>query len=260
MANLTGRVVVGVTSIVCCPVLLVAGIAMSTSGGGAGSQVTPGLAAKDAIPQRALDAYQQAATDEGCTGLDWTMLAAIGAVESRHGQTGGSTLDAETGETTRRIFGPQLDGHGGTAAIPIGPWIGWWGLTGPWAQAVGPLQFLPATFTAYAVDADQDIDDAAATTARYVCSGADAIVDGVTEVARIYNPGDPGYADRLATERGRILEAVNASTDLAAGATGALACPVTGPIEFTDTYGAPRSGGRLGSNFVGCAGFPGFVR
>jgi membrane-bound lytic murein transglycosylase B len=78
-----------------------------------------------------------------CPGLDWTLLAAIGAVETNHGRHAGASLDPTTGEARPWIFGPRLDGAHGTAAIPIGNRAGWWGLTGPWQQAVGPMQFLP---------------------------------------------------------------------------------------------------------------------
>ncbi len=198
------------------------------------------------VPARAAQAYQAAAGR--CPGLDWTLIAAIGAVETRHGQHGGTTIDPGTGEVRPWIHGPALDGDNGTAAIPIGQWAGWWGLTGPWQQAVGPMQFLPTTFDAHAVDADQDgtanphdIDDAAATTASYICSSAGDQVDGTAEIARIYNPGDAeNYAASLDTERQRILDA----TRLASGDSAAGLCPVAGPVTFSNTWGASRSGGR----------------
>jgi hypothetical protein len=79
-----------------------------------------------------------------CPGLDWTLLAAVGGVESHHGTSGGAAVDPITGETDRWIFGPPLDGSMGTTAIPIGPWAGWWGLTGPWQRAVGPSPRRPS--------------------------------------------------------------------------------------------------------------------
>jgi membrane-bound lytic murein transglycosylase B len=170
------------------PACLVAGLA-----GLASDTPTPGIA--DGISTRVAQAYQAAAGR--CPGLDWTLLAAIGGVESHHGTSGGATVDPITGEARPWIFGPQLDGTAETAAMPIGPWVGWWGLTGPWQRAVGPMQFLASTFTTHAVDADHDgttnphdFDDAAATTAAYICAAAGAEVDGVDEIARIYNPGD----------------------------------------------------------------------
>jgi hypothetical protein len=195
------------------------------------------------IPARVAQAYRDAG--DQCPGLDWTLLAAIGAVETNHGQHAGSTVDPDTGEITPWIFGPPLNGTGGTAAIPIGQWNNWWGLSGPWLHAVGPMQILPATFSAHAVDADNDgtanphdIDDAVATAATYICSAAGGQVAGPDDVARIYNPGDAdNYAAALTGELQRIRDA------------GVLAvsdglCPVAGPVTFTDTWLAPRSGGR----------------
>jgi membrane-bound lytic murein transglycosylase B len=72
-----------------------------------------------------------------CPGLSWTVLAAIGQVESGHGR------DTSTS----------------------------------YAGAMGPMQFLPATFAAYAVDGDHDgvasiMDpaDAIYSAARYLCA------------------------------------------------------------------------------------------
>jgi murein DD-endopeptidase MepM/ murein hydrolase activator NlpD len=174
------------------------------------------------------------------------LLAAVGAVETRHGQVGAAQADPVSGEVRPWIFGPDLNGAEGTAAIPIGQWIGWWGLTGPWTRAVGPMQFLPATFDAHAVDADgdgianpHDIDDAATTAAAYICESAGGDVDGPAEVARIYNPGDATYAEKLAIEADRIRTAA-----LTTAAAGVVVCPVAGPVEIADTFGAARSGGR----------------
>ena len=80
--------------------------------------------------------YHQAAAAM-CPGLSWTVLAAIGQVESGHGK------DTSTS----------------------------------YAGAMGPMQFLPATFAHYAVDGDHDgvasiMDpaDAIFTAARYLCA------------------------------------------------------------------------------------------
>jgi membrane-bound lytic murein transglycosylase B len=79
--------------------------------------------------------YRHAAAT--CPGLPWTLLAAIGQVESGHGRNDGPSS----------------------------------------AGAEGPMQFMPATFASYAVDGDHDgrteIDDPADaifTAAHYLCS------------------------------------------------------------------------------------------
>lgn len=239
-----GRQLGCLTTLLTAPLLAVGGIAFLAGGGTSNHDMTA-VAAAAGIPPRVATAYRSAAG--GCPGLDWTLLAAVGAVETRHGQSGASQADPASGEVLPWIFGPALDGHNGTAAMSIGPWVGWWGLTGPWTQAVGPMQFLPATFEAHAIDIDadgtanpHDIDDATATAAAYICQTAGGHVDGPAEVARIYNPGDPTYARKLAEEQ----DAIQGSLRSDAPATLATACPVAGEIEFTDTFGAPRSGGR----------------
>jgi hypothetical protein len=82
-----------------------------------------------------LDLYKQAATT--CPGLSWTVLAAIGQVESDHG----------------RNTGPSSAG------------------------ALGPMQFMPATWKAYGVDGDNDGKadimnpfDAIPGAAKYLCA------------------------------------------------------------------------------------------
>ena len=229
--------------VVVLPVAAVLGLAGLA--GGTPDPIPRG-AALAGIPARVTQAYQ--AAGGRCEGLDWTLLAAVGAVETNHGQFSGSAADPASGEVRPWIFGPELDGRNQTAALPIGRWAGWWGLTGPWQRAVGPMQFLAATFEAHAVDADgdgvanpHDNDDAVATAAAYICAGAGGQVDGPGEVARIYNPGDvQRYAAAVAAEQARIHDAQAAGV----ASVAASLCPVAGPVTFTNTWGAPRSGGR----------------
>jgi hypothetical protein len=132
------------------------------------------------IPAAALSAYQRAAqvidtADKTCH-LDWTLIGAIGRVESNHGRYGGNTLDAN-GVSRPGIYGIPLDGSNGTQKIADTD-AGQYDHDPQYDRAVGPLQFIPATWSVVGVDGDgdgrrnpQDIDDAALATAVYLCSG-----------------------------------------------------------------------------------------
>ncbi len=145
------------------------------------SKVSPLPSHPDAqgIPAVALEAYQRAAVvidsaDTSCQ-LGWTLLAGIGQVESDHGQVGGSRLDRD-GVARPSIIGPRLDGRHGTSLVrdtDAGRLDG----DRRFDRAVGPMQFLPSTWAAVAVDGDadgrrdvQDIDDAALGSAVYLCA------------------------------------------------------------------------------------------
>ena len=117
------------------------GSSAQTAGSAAGPGGQPaGLASAD-IPADYLTWYTGAART--CPGLPWAVLAGIGKVESDHGQS-------------------SLPGvHSGANA----------------AGAEGPMQFLPATFGEFAVDADPgmpvspyDPADAIYTAARMLCA------------------------------------------------------------------------------------------
>jgi hypothetical protein len=112
--------------------------------------------------------------DPGCQ-LPWTLVAAIGRVESNHGRHGGNMLNG-SGVAVPGIYGPRLDGIS-TAKINDTD-AGQFDNDSAFDRAVGPMQFIPGTWRAMGVDGDgdgvrnpQDIDDAAMSTAVYLCSG-----------------------------------------------------------------------------------------
>jgi membrane-bound lytic murein transglycosylase B len=131
------------------------------------------------IPQIAYDAYRAAseqagAISHGCS-VDWTVLAGLGRVESRHGLFEPDHRIEANGDVTPAIRGPQLDGTGGTRSIadtdggaidgdPI------------WDRAMGPLQFIPTTWAQLGRDGNADgladpdnLYDAAVTAAAHLC-------------------------------------------------------------------------------------------
>ena len=128
------------------------------------------------IPAMALTAYRKAeqtmaATTPGC-GVSWNLLAGIGRIESSHAN-GGAT-DA-SGTAVRPIYGPVLDGSLPGNEVIVQSNVGGRAV---YARAMGPMQFLPGTWSRYASDGDgdgkadpQNIFDAALGAARYLCSG-----------------------------------------------------------------------------------------
>ena len=81
-----------------------------------------------------------ATADPGCD-VSWTLLAAIGRVESNHGRFGGAQLGSD-GVSRPEIRGPQLNGAGAFAAIKDSD-HGVLDHDKVWDRAVGQMQFLP---------------------------------------------------------------------------------------------------------------------
>jgi cell wall-associated NlpC family hydrolase len=155
------------------------------------------------VAERAAVAYVAAARSAPCP-LDYRILVAVGAVETGHGTHAGAHLDDA---------GKMVGGDGGVSS----------------AGALGPMQFMPATWDAYKVDGDgdgttdiDDIDDAAAAAAALLCASNvdenvdDAVwsynhdsryVDDVTSRAAALPPDDgsaAGAAAPLPDDEGRI--------------------------------------------------------
>jgi membrane-bound lytic murein transglycosylase B len=147
------------------------------------------------IPAAALAAYQRAETvinaaDASCN-LPWQLVAAIGRVESDHGRANGNTL-SDDGVAEPGIYGIALNGKNNTRAIGDTD-AGQYDADAKWDRAVGPMQFIPSTWSVVGVDGDndgkrnpQDIDDAALASAVYLCSGKDDLSTVVGQRASIY--------------------------------------------------------------------------
>ncbi len=178
------------------------------------------------IPMIALNAYQNAermmATSYPGCGISWNLLAGIGRIESMHAN-GGST-DA-SGSAVRPIYGPSLDGTlPGNEVIELSRSAS----RVTYARAIGPMQFLPGTWSRYASDGNgdgkaevQNVFDASLAAARYLCSGGLNLRDQSQVMAAILR-----YNNSMAY-------AQNVLGWAAAYATGVVPVdlpPITGPI------------------------------
>ncbi len=160
--------------------------------------------ATSGVPEVALRAYRQAAgalavAQPRCA-LDWPLLAAIGRVETNHGRFGGSQLRMD-GTTTVPIRGPQLNGSPFALITDTDRGV----LDGDpvFDRAIGPMQFIPATWRAVARDGNGDgradpdnIFDAALSAGILLCSGDASLADeaGMRAAVLRYNHSDT-YAD-----------------------------------------------------------------
>ena len=139
------------------------------------------------IPPRYLALYQQAAA-AACPGLDWTVLAGVGKVETDHGRS------TAPGVTSGQNF----------------------------AGARGPMQFEPATFALYerpvppgGLDPPSPYDpvDAVYAAARKLChdGAATGTATGVRAALTAYNPGAPAYPGDVLTQAARYTATAGAT-------------------------------------------------
>lgn len=169
------------------------------------------------IPERALASYAGASLRvqqlRPRCGLGWNTLAAIGNVESHHGSINDNNLGAD-GVVRPGIYGIALDGGDKVADIPD---TDQGRLDGDqeWDRAVGPMQFIPSTWTSVKQDGNgdgmvdvQQIDDAALSAGIYLCDAGGDLTNDADWIKAIaaYNPSLQYNNDiaRIATEYARI--------------------------------------------------------
>ena len=156
------------------------------------------------VPDTVLRAYRTAqertAVSRPDCHLPWSLVAAIGRVESNHAR--GGQVDA-AGTTLSPILGPQLSGGGfaqiadtDNGALDADP---------EWDRAVGPMQFIPSTWRRNGLDANADgvasphnVFDAAAAAGRYLCARGRDLADPaqLAEAVFSYNPSQ-SYVDMV---------------------------------------------------------------
>ncbi|GAA0533824.1 transglycosylase protein with SLT domain [Saccharopolyspora erythraea NRRL 2338] len=191
------------------------------------------------IPRTVLRAYQRAESERALGDPDchlrWSLLAGIGRVESHHARSGDVTAD---GDMRTPIYGPELDGTGGTMAIRDGA---------RWARAAGPMQFIPSTWANWGADGSgdgrvdpQNVYDAAVAAGRYLCAdGSDLSTEhGMRRAVLRYNHSDE-YARTVlawarAYERGGRPE-----PDRPGSTAAAELIAVTSPAPVTEPAHAP---------------------
>lgn len=186
--------------------LLLAGLAAA----GMRTPATSGASAAG-IPPVVFAAYLAAQTgahtiNPDCA-VDWPVVAGIWKVESGHATYRGATVDPD-GQVTPPIYGVVLDGT--TPRTQTIPDTDNGVLDGNpvWDRAVGPAQFLPASWRSYGRDGNgdgigdpQNVYDAALSTVAYLC---------------LRTPGDYTNPAHLA----RAVRGYNNSTDYVDKVTG----------------------------------------
>ncbi|WP_139279912.1 lytic transglycosylase domain-containing protein [Rhodococcoides yunnanense] len=160
------------------------------------------------IPDSVLAAYRSAesamASESPSCHLPWNLLAGIGRIESGHAR--GGQVD-DDGTTISPILGPILDGRRAGNTVILDTDHG--DLDGDSAhdRAVGPMQFIPSTWSRYASDGNDDgienpdnIYDATLAAGRYLCSGGEDLAEAADESAAVfrYNNSPVYVADVLA--------------------------------------------------------------
>ena len=199
--------------------LMALGLSTAMIGGGMPSQD-----AQRDIPPELLPVYQTAA--DSCPGLPWSVLAAIGKVETDHGRS--TAPGVHTGANFAGAAGPMQIGVGGKAGN---------------------------TFGAYAVDADgggADVYnpvDAIFTAASYLCAnGANKGAD-VAGAVFAYN-----HADWYVTKVLAIASTYAASQGLPAGAPAEEVAAAAVQFAYSE-LGKPYRWGATGElGFYDCSG------
>ena len=215
-----GKLLVGVAATVVLVLgLMAVGLSTSLVGGG-----PPSAQAQRDIPPNLLPLYQAAA--DTCPGLPWSVLAAIGKVESDHGRS--TAPGVASGANFAGAAGPMQIGIGGKAGN---------------------------TFGSYAVDADgggasvYSHPDAVFTAANYLCRNGAAQGRDVARAVFAYN-----HADWYVTKVLAIASGYAATQGLPAGAPAEDVAAAAVQFAYSQ-LGAPYLWGATGEEgYYDCSG------
>lgn len=193
-------------------------------------QTTPPLPASMAegalgIPSVSVAAYQNAerilAVENPTCNMQWTLMAGIGRVESGHAHDG-KDADA-SGNLFEPVIGLPLNSSLPGQATIMDTDGGALDGDSVYDRAVGPMQFIPSTWTQYAGDGNgdgvsdpQNLFDSALTTGKYLCDGGLNMQD-ITQAAKAihrYNNSSAYVANVLAWTAGYSTGIVPAASDL----------------------------------------------
>jgi cell wall-associated NlpC family hydrolase len=231
----------------------------SPANGAAITNSAPSALALSEIPPYLLPHYQSA---PACTGLPWQIVAAIGYIESRHGQ---GRVNPTTGDTNPPILGPALDGSGGNMAIPATTASTAYTGDPRWDHAVGPMQFLTSTWQAWGVDGSGDgaanpnnAYDAIAGAGRYLCNGKPTL-DSVSAAIRRYNNSATYEADVTAKAIAYGMNTAGSSPGGPGGTPFSPGTTVSGDMAKVINFalaqlGKPYVWGATGPNSYDCSG------
>ena len=199
--------------------LMAFGISTSLIGGG-----TPSATAQQDIPPQLLPVYQTAA--DSCPGLPWSVLAAIGKVETDHARS--AAPGVRSGANFAGAAGPMQIGIGGKAGN---------------------------TWAAYAVDADgggadvYDPVDAIFTAANYLCQNGASRGADVAGAVFAYN-----HASWYVTKVLAVASTYAASVGLPPGAPAEEVAAAAVRYAY-DKLGSPYAWGATGEQgFYDCSG------
>ena len=209
--------VLGAMLAVLLGLLAVGGFLLGASKAAGAPAGEPSAYAVADIPPEMLAIYRRAA--ETCPGLSWSVLAAIGSVETDHGR---STLPGvHSGEN--------------------------------FAGAGGPMQFLQGTWDAYGVDGDGDGDkdrydptDAVFGAANYLCANGAGEPDKLRSAIWHYNHSE-AYIDDVLARAARYSDAASLTP---ASATSAAALADNPNLTLTERARADLLAGVVDQRVV----------